>query len=588
MPNCGACSSPINVRAEAVAAGRHQLSLSSRYSDRHRHRGAPGAGSQGPGSRAVTPAGRAESDHRRHPKPHPLRHSHRGVGHPGCLRPGIHPHLRKTRLTLGCDRAIIYQFDENWQGTIVSESVGAGWPRALGAQIADPCFAKNYVEKYSQGRVQATADIQQAGLTECHLQQLRPFGVRANLVTPIVANEKLVALLIAHQCSGPRSWQQREIDYLTQVGRQVGVALGALGLLEARLQEAEEQRLQKEVLQRDLLRLIEEVEGVSRGDLTVRAEIEAGEIGVVADFFNAIIESLRGLVVEIKQAALTVSSSLGENETAITQLAEEAAQQASQTNQTLSAIAQMSQSIQAVASNAKNAAAVARTASTVAVTGGEAMDRTVTSILELRAAVADTAKKVKRLGEASQQISKAVSIINEIALKTNLLAVNASIEAARAGEEGRGFAVVAEEVGALATQSAKATKEIEKIVEAIQRETAQVVEAMETGTAQVAQGTHLVAQTKESLAEIVEVSRQIDGLLQSISTATVSQAQTSQSVTELMQQVAAVSERTSGASHQISTALQTTVAIAQHLQASVQTFKVGDGLVEAGAGGMEG
>jgi twitching motility protein PilJ len=194
--------------------------------------------------------------------------------------------------------------------------------------------------------------------------------------------------------------------------------------------------------------------------------------------------------------------------------------------------------------------------------------------LQLRETVAETAKKVKRLGESSQQISKAVSLINQIALQTNLLAINASIEAARAGEEGRGFAVVAEEVGQLAAQSATATKEIEQIVEAIQQETSAVVEAMEVGTAQVVQGTRLVEKTKQSLGKIVDVSRQIDDLLQSISQATVSQADTSKSVTQLMQEIAKVSQKTSDSSRQVSSSLQGTVEVTKQLKESVGTFKV--------------
>jgi methyl-accepting chemotaxis protein len=189
--------------------------------------------------------------------------------------------------------------------------------------------------------------------------------------------------------------------------------------------------------------------------------------------------------------------------------------------------------------------------------------------------VAETAKKVKRLGESSQQISKVVSLINQIALQTNLLAINAGIEAARAGEEGQGFAVVAEEVGELAARSAAATKEIEQIVENIQQETADVVEAMELGTAQVVEGTHLVEDAKLSLSQILEVSRQIDTLVQSISSATVSQVQTSQAVTELMKEIALVSERTSDSTRHVSGSLQETVEIAAQLQASVSTFKVG-------------
>lgn len=181
---------------------------------------------------------------------------------------------------------------------------------------------------------------------------------------------------------------------------------------------------------------------------------------------------------------------------------------------------------------------------------------------------------MKRLGESSQQISKAVSLINQIALQTNLLAINASIEAARAGEEGRGFAVVAEEVGQLAAQSASATKEIEKIVESIQKETSAVVEAMELGTTQVVEGTRLAEKTKGSLGQIVDVSRQIDELLQSISQATVSQANTSESVTQLMEEVAKISQQTSDSSRQVSSSLQETLTISQQLQESMETFKV--------------
>ena len=190
--------------------------------------------------------------------------------------------------------------------------------------------------------------------------------------------------------------------------------------------------------------------------------------------------------------------------------------------------------------------------------------------------MAETAKKVKRLGESSQQISKAVSLINQIALQTKLLAINASIEAARAGEEGRGFAVVAEEVGELATQSAGATKEIEAIVENIQKETGEVVEAMELGNSQVVEGTHLVGEAKQSLDQMVEVSHQIDQLVQSISGETVSQTKTSEMFTNLMKDIAKVSENTSDSSRQVSDSLEGTVEIARQLQASVGNFKIDD------------
>jgi methyl-accepting chemotaxis protein PixJ len=381
--------------------------------------------------------------------------------------------------------------------------------------------------------------------------ELAELGSNINLMAEQIQN------LIAEQ----KEASQRELENQAQIARQQAEA-------------ADKERQRSQELQRELLQFLTDVDPASQGDLTVRAQITAGEVGIVADVFNSIIESLRDIVTQVKQAAIQVNDSVGTNEGAISELAEEALTQATQIGQTLNSVQEMTLSIQEVATKAKTAAEVARTASSSAEVGGEAMEQTVSSILQLRETVAETAKKVKRLGESSQQISKAVSLINQIALQTNLLAINASIEAARAGEEGRGFAVVAEEVGQLAAQSATATKEIEQIVEAIQQETSAVVEAMEVGTAQVVQGTRLVEKTKQSLGKIVDVSRQIDDLLQSISQATVSQADTSKSVTQLMQEIAKVSQKTSDSSRQVSSSLQGTVEVTKQLQESVGTFKV--------------
>ena len=159
-------------------------------------------------------------------------------------------------------------------------------------------------------------------------------------------------------------------------------------------------------------------------------------------------------------------------------------------------------------------------------------------------------------------------------MQTNLIAINASIEAPRAGDEGRGIAVVEEEVGDLATQSAAATKEVESIISTIQAEIVQVMEAIEVGNSRAAEGTRLIEDTKQSLQQIVGVSRQIDSLVESISQTTISQAQTSETVTQLIGQIANISERTSGTSQEISHSLKSTVAIAQKLQSSVDTFIV--------------
>ena len=489
--------------------------------------------------------------------------------------------VRQVKQALKADRVLVYRLDSEWSGTVIAESVDSNWTIALGAELEDNCFKGNHGELYRKGRVRAISDIYQANLTKCHIQLLERFEVKANLVAPIMLRDELIGLVIAHQCSKPRVWEEAEINWLAQVATQVGIALEQATLIELReqaRQEAEErsqeQRQQKEALQRQLAELIDDVKGVAKGDLTVLANVTTGEIGTVADFFNSIIASLRGIVTQVKQAAVQVNVSLGENEAAIRQLSDQALTQAEETTRTLDSVEQMTLSIQAVAESAHQAATVARTASATAEVGGQAMERTVQGIVKLRETVAETSKKVKRLGQSSQEISKAVYLIKQIAQATNMLAINAGIQTARDNEGSQGFVTVAEEISELAARATTATQEIEQIVDNIQRETNEVVVAMELGTSQVVEGTHLVEDAKHSLSQILEVSRQIDELVQSISSATVSQAQTSQAVTNLMQKIARVSEQTSQSSHQISGSLQRTVAVAQELQGSVGVFKV--------------
>lgn len=488
-----------------------------------------------------------------------------------------------VRKAIEADRVIVYQFKEDWSGEIVAESVAMGWPASIGANIADPCFASNYVEQYRRGRVQATNNIFEAGLTECHLGQLKPFKVKANLVAPILDSGELIGLLVAHQCSGPRDWSELDISFFKQAALQVGLSVEQVSLFNQKQQAqleaealSEERRQRQETLQMELLGLLDDVEGAARGDLTVRADVSAGEIGTVADFFNAIIESLRQIVTQVKSSTGQVNTSLGANKIAMQALAQDALQQAERTTQTLDSVESMTMAITQAADRAQQAAVVAREASQTAEVGGAAMDLTVQNILELRTTVGETAKKVKRLGESSQQISKVVSLINQIATQTNLLAINAGIEAARAGEEGQGFAAVAEEVGELAARSAAATQDIERIVDSIQRETADVVDAIESSTSQVVEGTRRVDEAKQSLARMVEVSQQIDALVQTISAATVSQVETAADVSTLMQEISLVSERTSISSTTVSEALQQTVAVAKELELSMAAFKVND------------
>ncbi|MBD0334722.1 MAG: GAF domain-containing protein, partial [Cyanobacteria bacterium Co-bin13] len=278
--------------------------------------------------------------------------------------------VAETRRVLNNQRVLVYLFDEKWKGTFAAESVESGWPTALTDSIYDPCFAERYVEQYRQGRVQATTDIYAADLTECHLKQLEPYKVRANLVAPILVQDALIGLLIAHQCDGPRTWTPLEVNFYRQVARQVGFAVEQARLLSKAETLSQESRQKQESLQRQLVELLSDVEGASRGDLTVRADVTAGEIGTVADFFNSIVESLRQIVTKVKLSAEQVNQSLGQNESAITTLAEAALEQAEETTRILDSVETMTQSIQQVANSARQAAEVAHSASATAETSG--------------------------------------------------------------------------------------------------------------------------------------------------------------------------------------------------------------------------
>ncbi|BAU40885.1 methyl-accepting chemotaxis protein [Leptolyngbya sp. O-77] len=338
--------------------------------------------------------------------------------------------------------------------------------------------------------------------------------------------------------------------------------------------KAEEQEQAKEDLQRQVIRLLDDVEGAARGDLTVQAEVTADVLGAVADSFNLTIQNLREIVQQVKQAARQVTKGSTENEIFARSLSQDALRQAEELAVTLNSVQMMTDSIQRVAESAREAEEVARSASTTALKGGEAVERTVSGILEIRETVAETTRKVKRLAESSQEISKIVALISSIASRTNLLALNASIEAARAGEAGRGFAIVADEVRQLADRAAKASKEIEQIVLQIQSETGSVMTAMEEGTQQVIEGTRLAEQAKRSLEDIIQVSNRIDVLVRSITTDTIEQTETSRAVAQVMQSVELTAQETSQEAQRVSGSLQNLVGVARDLLNSVERFRV--------------
>lgn len=482
--------------------------------------------------------------------------------------------LEEVRKVLNVDRVVIYRFNPNGRGEITTESVVSGWSRALNNKTEDLLISEQRLEGYKEGRVISTANILEADLAPDQMRFLERLEVKANLEVPILHEGQPFALLMAHHCSATHDWQPSEINFFKQLAGQLGLSLDRVLLLEQTEQLAEEQRQLKEGLQKRALELLMEVDPISKGDLTIRAKVTADEIGTIADSYNATVANLRKIVIQVQAAASQVATTTSSNEVSVQALSTEALRQAEEIATALDRAQEMAQSVRLVASNAEQALAAVQQAAQTVEDGDVAMNRTVDGILAIRETVAETAKKVKHLGESSQKISTVVSLISTFAAQTNLLALNASIEAARAGEDGRGFGVVADEVRALAQQSAEATSEIEKLVAAIQGETNEVVAAMEAGTEQVVTGTKLVDETRQSLNKITAASSRISGLVEAITEATFVQSQASEAVTQTMTNVAESANKTSKEASLVSSSFEQLLKVAQTLQEDVGQFKV--------------
>ena len=363
------------------------------------------------------------------------------------------------------------------------------------------------------------------------------------------------------------------IEEKQQEAERIAEARQEVAQTEAELR-IQEQRQAKELLQRRALELLIEVDPISRGDLTIRANVTEDEIGTIADSYNSTIRNLRKLVLEVQTASLSVSQTVTQNEETMQNVLGGASQQVLAIEQALESIHTLSESIAGVEMRALQAEVQVESANQVLLEGDAAMNSTVEGFTAIRETVSETAEKVKQLGEASQKISKVVKLISGFANQTNMLALNASIEAARAGEEGQGFGVVANEVRALAQRSAKATIEIRQLIEEIQLQANDLVKAMAVGTQQVNTGSKLVEETRQKLNEISVSSQQINQLVREISQSASLQSQTSEDVSQTIQNVAEIATSNSSYAQNMNVAFSELLKVAQELQISVSQFKV--------------
>jgi twitching motility protein PilJ len=326
--------------------------------------------------------------------------------------------------------------------------------------------------------------------------------------------------------------------------------------------------------QQAIMRLLDEMSSLADGDLTVRATVTEDMTGAIADAVNFAVEQLRELVTGINITAQTVSESAAENMEITNKLADASGAQAEQVRTVTDTINEMAESFDGMATRSSESSEVAQRSVAIAHSGSQMVQQTIHGMDTIRDQIQDTSKRIKRLGESSQEIGDIVELINGIAEQTNILALNAAIQSASAGGAGRGFAVVADEVQRLAERATNATRRIEMLVQNIQADTSEAVVSMESTTAEVVSGAEKAEDAGEALKRIESVSKDLSAMIEEISGEAQAQSATATRVAEQMISIRDVSIQTSEGSNQTAQSMGRLADLVHKLSDSVADFKL--------------
>lgn len=355
-------------------------------------------------------------------------------------------------------------------------------------------------------------------------------------------------------------------------------AISIIGFMVAQKQTSKQmleyEQSENENVQAAILRLLDELADLADGDLTVTTTVSEDFTGAIADSVNYTIDQLRQLVSRINNTAVQVSGAAQDSQQTALHLAEASDHQAQEIAGASAAINEMAVTIDQVSANAAESALVANKSVSIANNGAKLVQNTIHGMDTIREQIQDTSKRIKRLGESSQEIGDIVSLINDIADQTNILALNAAIQASMAGDAGRGFAVVADEVQRLAERSAAATKQIETLVKTIQSDTNEAVTSMEQTTTEVVSGARLAQNAGVALEEIEGVSANIAELIQNISNAARQQASSAGHISNTMNVIQEITSQTSAGTGATAQAIGDLADMALELRESVAGFKL--------------
>jgi len=363
---------------------------------------------------------------------------------------------------------------------------------------------------------------------------------------------------------------------LFAVGGIIIVALIGLVMIRDTRKQLAEQASQNERNQAAILQLLDEIADLAEGDLSIHASVTENFTGAIADSINFAIDQMRGLVSNINHLSVQVASAASATESTANNLSKAAENQAKEIGAATQAINEMAVSIDHVSSNAAESAAVAERAVEIANNGAHVVQATIQGMDTIRGQIQETSKRIKRLGESSQEIGDIVSLINDIADQTNILSLNAAIQASMAGDAGRGFAVVADEVQRLAERSSAATKQIAALVKTIQTDTNEAVISMEQTTSEVVGGAKRAQDAGVALEEIESVSTSLAELIQNISNAARKQAVSAGHVSNTMTVIQEITAQTVNTTDQTAKSIGQLATMANEMRSSVEGFKLPD------------
>jgi twitching motility protein PilJ len=427
--------------------------------------------------------------------------------------------VEEIRKALRSDRAVVYCFKPDWSGFIAAESVLSGWTRALEHHIEDACIPKNLRQAYLDGRVVAIRNVFEAGFHPDHLALMKQLNIKANLVAPIVKDGQLFGLLIAHQCSSFREWQQFEIDLVAQLALQVGFALDHARLLnqveQAYYQSeafASVQRQQKETLLTQVSELIQNsqtaVETLSSEALSQMESVTTAynQIKAVAELSQKMMVSAQQIEVQKQQVAQTV---------------------------------QFSQQV---------------------------MNRIVQGISAIRETTLSATEQMKDLDEPARKLDETIELLSHVASQMKLQAMNAALEAARTGEKGQEFAIIGEKVLALARQLDEDIAELKPLVAEIKAKTQQVAEAIAAGQERAIAENQIVGETQKALQQIATTSDRLSASIEEMTQSATQQVQSSTSASQSVLVVANLASHTSEQSMTVVESFNKLAAVAHELQ----------------------